>query len=70
MLAEKEMKTNIQNSTLNSSFVTLSKLHDPHKSVCIYVFMIELPERKCIYHHFLSRCHRESCLQNHIPQEP
>ena len=30
MSADKEIKTNIQNSTLNSWFDALSKWHDPH----------------------------------------
>ena len=30
MSAEKEIKTNIQNSTLNSTFDALSKWDDPH----------------------------------------
>ena len=30
MSAEKKIKTNIQNSTLNSLFDDLSKWHDPH----------------------------------------
>ena len=30
MSAEKKIKTNIQNSTLNSSFAALLKWHDPH----------------------------------------
>ena len=41
MSAEKKIKTNIQNSTIDSSFDALSKWHDPYKIFSLYLYYTE-----------------------------